>query len=256
MAQPFRITDGDDPGRDRGGWDENGNVDLPGVLTVDTIRGSGSSTPALTTVIIQAALSLLAARTTTDVLAIRVDGEVAPRLIVNGDGTMEWGGGAVAPDISLNRYAAGGLEISGALRFTNGQILFGAAGDVNLYWGGAGQLKTDDFLIAAGGAQSNAEFTAYTGAAKALIAGTAGGGLAVAEGTNARMGRATLVAGTVVVANTSVTATTEIFLTCQTPGGTPGFLRVSARTAATSFTILSSSGSDTSVVGYLLVEPA
>jgi hypothetical protein len=43
---------------------------------------------------------------------------------------------------------------------------------------------------------------------------------------------------------------------CQTPGGTPGFLRVSARTAATSFTILSSSGTDTSVVAWLLVEPA
>lgn len=88
-----------------------------------------------------------------------------------------------------------------------------------------------------------------------LRVNTAGRGLQVAEGSNARMGVSTLVAGTVVVANTSVTANTRIFLTCQTPGGTPGFLRVSARTAGTSFTILSSSATDTSVAGWLLVEP-
>jgi hypothetical protein len=52
-----------------------------------------------------------------------------------------------------------------------------------------------------------------------------------------------------------VTANSRIFLTCQTPGGTPGFLRVSARTAGTSFTILSSSGTDTSVVAWEIFEP-
>lgn len=70
-----------------------------------------------------------------------------------------------------------------------------------------------------------------------------------------RFGSATLVGGTVTVSDTSITAATLIFLCCQTPGGTPGFLRVSARTAGTSFTILSSSGTDTSVVGYLLIDP-
>ena len=85
---------------------------------------------------------------------------------------------------------------------------------------------------------------------------TAGRGPQVAEGSNAKMGASTLVAGTVTVANTSVTANSRIFLTCQTPGGTPGFLRVSARVAGTSFTILSSSNTDTSVVGWLIFEPA
>lgn len=84
----------------------------------------------------------------------------------------------------------------------------------------------------------------------------AGKGLKVKEGTNARMGTATLVAGTLVVANTSVTATTRIFLTVQTAGGTQGFLRISARTAGTSFTITSTSVSETSTVAWLLVEPA
>jgi hypothetical protein len=85
---------------------------------------------------------------------------------------------------------------------------------------------------------------------------TPGRGLRIGEGTNAKMGRSTLVAGTVTVSTTAVTAASEIFLTCQTPGGTPGFLRVSARTAGTSFTILSSSNTDTSVVAWMIVEPA
>lgn len=68
-------------------------------------------------------------------------------------------------------------------------------------------------------------------------------------------GTATLVAGTVTVATTAVTASSRIFLTTNTPGGTPGWLQVSARTAGTSFTILSSSGTDTSVVAWQIIEP-
>lgn len=49
MPTPFRVRDGDDPGRDLGGWDESGNIDLPGTLTVDTIRGSGPNAAGSTT---------------------------------------------------------------------------------------------------------------------------------------------------------------------------------------------------------------
>jgi hypothetical protein len=73
-------------------------------------------------------------------------------------------------------------------------------------------------------------------------------------GTSTRSGTATLVGGTVTVSDTAVTANSLVLVTCQTPGGTPGFLRVSARSAGASFTILSSSGTDTSVVGYVIVE--
>jgi hypothetical protein len=83
---------------------------------------------------------------------------------------------------------------------------------------------------------------------------TAGQGLRVAEGANAKQGTAILVAGSAVVANTSVTATSRIFLTSQVDGGAPGFLRVSTRTAGTSFTITSSSGTDTSTVAYQIFE--
>lgn len=85
---------------------------------------------------------------------------------------------------------------------------------------------------------------------------TAGRGVKVAEGSNAKQGVATLVAGTVVVSNTSVTATSRIQLTAQTLGtvSTPSALCVSARTAGTSFTILASQNTDTSVVAYEIFE--
>ena len=89
-----------------------------------------------------------------------------------------------------------------------------------------------------------------------LIIGLAGKGLRVKEGTNAKMGTSALVAGTVTVANTSVTAVSRIVVTSQADSGTPGWLRVSARTAGTSFTITSSSASDTSTVAWMIVEPA
>lgn len=87
---------------------------------------------------------------------------------------------------------------------------------------------------------------------------TIGAGLFVAEGSNAKMGIATLVAGTVVVSTTAVTANSRIFLTAQSLGTvTVGQgLAVSARTAGTSFTITSATPTDTSVVAWMLVEPA
>lgn len=88
-----------------------------------------------------------------------------------------------------------------------------------------------------------------------LDVSTAGRGLQVAEGSNAKQGTATLAAGTVTVANTSVTASSRIFLTAQNSGAAPGALRVSARTAGTSFTITSTSGTDTSLVAYEIFEP-
>ncbi len=85
---------------------------------------------------------------------------------------------------------------------------------------------------------------------------TAGKGLEIKEGSDARMGIATLSGGTVVVSTTQATANSRIFLTSNVPGGTPGWVRVSARSAGTSFTILSSSGTDTSQIAWMIVEPS
>lgn len=87
---------------------------------------------------------------------------------------------------------------------------------------------------------------------------TVGKGLYIKEGTNACMGVATLVLGTVVVNTTKVTANSRIQLTAQSLGtvAAPSALTVSARTAGASFTILASQLTDTSVVAWHIVEPA
>lgn len=137
-----------------------------------------------------------------------------------------------------------------------------AAGVVNYsgYNGGFSQFR--DFQIGDG---KGATFATFDGSDKDLSVdrnisvSTAGYGLRIKEGSNARMGTATLDGGspgTVTVANTSVTANTRIFLTGNADGGTPGWVRVSARVAATSFTITSSANGDTSTVAWLLVEPS
>ena len=221
MPAPFRVRDGDAPGRDLGGWDENGNIDLPGTLTVDTIRGSGSNPAASTTtftgqVSFQQAVDLVAtviafvgAAATSDVITAKVDGDAENQFVINADGKIEWGGGTTAVD-------------------------------VNLFRDGSTRLHTVNTFVTEGD----------------LVMDVAGGGLFIKEGTNARQGVATLTAGTVTVATTEVTATSRIFLTCQEPGGTPGFLHVSARNAGQDFTILSSDGADTSDVAWLMTEPA
>lgn len=70
-----------------------------------------------------------------------------------------------------------------------------------------------------------------------------------------RNGTVALVGGTATVSDANVTANTRILLTSQSDGGTPGWLRVSARSAGVSFTITSSSATDTSTVGYEMIEP-
>jgi hypothetical protein len=126
-----------------------------------------------------------------------------------------------------------------------------------------GAIATASPSVTAQGSDTNIGIT-YTSKGSAqhtfnngnVAVNTLGAGLRIKEGTNGTMGVATLVGGTVTVNTTNVTANSRIFVCCQTPGGTPGFLRISARVAATSFTILSSSGTDTSIVAYQIFEPA
>lgn len=120
-----------------------------------------------------------------------------------------------------------------------------------------GAWEADGYTVLDGG-QANGKWSIYGGQADALTIGSAGGGIAIKEGANARMGVVTLVGGTATVPNTSVTADTRVFLTAQNNGasGTPGTPRVSARVVGTSFTITSTSPTDTSTVAYELKEPA
>jgi len=69
------------------------------------------------------------------------------------------------------------------------------------------------------------------------------------------IGEAVLVAGTVTVARTSIqgTGSSRIFLSRRVVGGTPGFLSYST-IAGVSFTITSTSATDTSTVSYLILD--
>jgi hypothetical protein len=156
----------------------------------------------------------------------------------------------VEPTAATTGYAA---QVTGD---TNPRFTIGADGKHN-WGGGSGATDTDLYRVAANILQTDGTFQVLTnqnvGGNLAVI--TAGNGLQIKEGSNAKMGTAVLVAGSAVVANTATTAVSRIHLTSQVDGGTPGFLRVSTRTAGTSFTITSSSATDTSTVAYLIVEP-
>lgn len=89
----------------------------------------------------------------------------------------------------------------------------------------------------------------------ATSSGRIGASLADLDAYN-RTGVATMVAGSVVVANTSITALSRIQLTVQSLGTVtvPTAVGVTARTPGTSFTITSAGGTDTSVVAYHIIE--
>ncbi len=107
------------------------------------------------------------------------------------------------------------------------------------------------------GSTSNGVTGDFTITSGNLVGATAGKGITIKEGSNARMGVATLIGGAAVVSNTSVTANSRILLSIQSLGTVvaPKPIAVTARTASTSFTITSSDGTDTSVVAWFLMEP-
>lgn len=78
--------------------------------------------------------------------------------------------------------------------------------------------------------------------------------LSITSGTNQRAGNAVLVAGTITVSNTTVTANTIVMLTRKTSGGTLGTAITYTVSAGASFTITSDSALDTSTFSYLLIE--
>jgi len=231
----------------------------------------------------KATLDLIGAAAGTDVLSVKVTGDTNVRTVINGDGSIEFGSGAAAVNIKIYRYADNILGIDDGIMMTDptkqlnignsgstaiiavkasatSDAVFttraGASADSYFYmdalgdhWWGNGTATQEIQL----GRTANNALSLQT--ADFLIA-TAGRGLRIKEGSNAKMGSGTLVGGTLTVNTTAVTANSRIFAFCNSPGGTPGFLRCSARVAGTSFTILSSSGTDTSTFSWILIEPA
>lgn len=142
-------------------------------------------------------------------------------------------------DSSLQFYGNTGLNALFIQQSGANDIQFTANGTANFLADGSG------FIFAPGGSGS---FQIETGTASTRS-------IAINDGNNEQMGVSTLIAGTVTVSNVKVTANTRIFYSVQSAGGTQGFLRISARTPGVSFTISSTSGTDTSQIAWLLIEP-
>jgi hypothetical protein len=80
----------------------------------------------------------------------------------------------------------------------------------------------------------------------------AGNKIKIATGSNASIGTATLVGGTVTVSTTAVATGSKIFLSRPTPGGTLGELSYGTIINGTSFVITSSSATETSSIDYVI----
>lgn len=151
-------------------------------------------------------------------------------------------------DILLNEHTAGsnafGISVTG-----DASTRYLVTGDGVLHLGPGNAAR--DVAV---GRTSAGVFGVSTGS---LAVTTAGQGLQVKEGSNAKMGTATLNGTTeVTVATTAVTATSRILLTINAPGGTPASAYVSSRVAGTSFGVKSTNAADTSTVAWMIVEPA
>jgi hypothetical protein len=127
------------------------------------------------------------------------------------------------------------------------------SGNAIAYDAGANSLALDATTITATGA------VGITGAVTAtgnVIISAAGSGLQVKEGSNARMGTATLSGGTIEVANTSAATGDRIFI--QRVSGTAaefGHLSYTISNGV-SFTINSTDAQDDSVVNWLIIKPS
>lgn len=155
--------------------------------------------------------------------------------------------------VSYPNAITGPVTVTGDLTVTGNESVTGTLGVT-----GATTLTAGATF--GGYSQVNASF-GVTGDSTVLgneIINAVGSGLKVKEGANARMGTAVLNGVTeVTVANTSVTATSRIFITVESPGGTVGGAAyVSSRIAGTSFGIKGLVVGDTSTVAWMIVEPS
>lgn len=203
----------------------------------------------------------IAARTATDTWAQRtITGTTNQVTVTNGDGVS--GNPTLSLPQNINTTAS---VVFNSLEVRDGAIRSSDVSGGNTFTLGRDNLSTGKFVFQ--GAQTNFGNFLFKRSPSGTTDGnvevegslslvTAGQGLNVKEGTNARMGVATLVAGTVTVNTTAVTANSRIMLTGQNSSGTHGELTVSARTAGTSFVITSSSGTDTRQIAWIIFEPS
>lgn len=234
-----------------------GQVSLGGVAGAESVRVAQAPTNSVNRIQEVGAITLGEPRIGTE----GGDTDINFGIYAKGAGSIRWltGGGALEQfRVSHTAVAVNFLGVTGAI--ATAAPSFNAQGSdtnigVNYNSKGTGAHTFNNAVTLSAGS-----LTVTNGGVQAgngnLVANTVGTGLRIREGANSKQDTATLVAGTVTINNTSITANSRVFAFCQTPGGTPGFLRCSARVVGTSYTILSSSGTDTSTIAVLITEPA
>ena len=191
-------------------------------------------------------------------------------LVTNAGGTATW--------LSLGGSLTPTVVTATATNFVTATVATATTLNANR-WSGTGTDAAINLLLTPKGAGgvtvTTGALTVTAGAITATLGGitatngnismgTIGNGLRVTEGVNARMGQATLIAGTIVVANTSVAATTRIFLTRSSINGSAAIGMISAGTITpgVSFVINALNpaapagliAADVSIVNWFLVE--
>ena len=125
--------------------------------------------------------------------------------------------------------------------------------------GGVATASIPATFIAPGSIEATTTLTATLGDITAtdgnLVLGTAGNKIEIADGADASIGTATLVAGTVTVSTTAITASSKVFVTVAALGtvAAPQAMLVDAIVAGTSFDITSADATDTSDVNWLII---
>lgn len=157
------------------------------------------------------------------------DWEIGWKSTTTGDGTVTTG-----LDTTLSRNAAGIVQF--------GTTTTNAAGS----W-----MATNGTLSGTLGVGADTTVTSGN-----VIVATAGKGLQVKGGTNAKIGSGTLTAGTVTISTTAVTANSRIFLTDTSTGSlvNVGSLVVSTKTAGSGFVVTSTNALDASTFDWMIVE--
>lgn len=157
--------------------------------------------------------------------------------------------GTLTGDTGTATPSSGNIQIAG----TANQITTSATGAIVT-------VSLPSAITAPGSVTATTTLTATLGAITAtngnLVLSTAGNKLSIATGANASVGTSVaMTAGTVTISTTAVTASSKIFLTANTPGGTQGTLSAPTASivAGTSFVINSSSNTDTSTVNWWIV---
>ena len=167
---------------------------------------------------------------------------------LRGAGTAALAGAGTTGD-AANRVE---LDADGGIRFGPGNAPVDTLG---LYRTGPGDVQVGGGLGVGGGVTGTGTGGFFSPVNGGVDIVTAGYGLQVREGANAKQGVAVLVGGTVTVPNSSVTASSRIlYARAAAGGGVLGNLSC-AQVAGTSFTITSSVVTDVSTVVWEIFEP-